>query len=69
MSTEPLCLLEWSGPDTGRKVIKRFTPRHHQVATLTGSAHSPFRKTMDAGAVLGSSYNTHNLYLALRYPL
>ena len=36
---------------------------------LTGSAHSPFRKTMDAGGVLGGNYNAHNRYSVLRHPL
>ena len=53
------------GSDTGGKISKWFTLQRHRVATLTGLAHSPSPKTMDAGG----SYNAHSLYSALRHPI
>jgi len=53
-----------------RQIVKKpFGPEQHQTTALTGSAQTPSLKTMDAGNVLGDSYNGHNGYSALVHPL
>ena len=49
------------GPVTDeRKDNQSFTLKHQEKTTLTGSAHTPPRNTIDAGNVPGIGYDDHN---------